>query len=304
MFSRPNSKDTPYTIADFLELECLISGTDISSLSYRSLLSISDDELNNEGIESSDDSSVEILDSAVATCHDRYLCCPDRYPFTTGRGSLALNTNDTWFKDIYTFLLLATQLNMKEHRVQAELDGTQLFEEICALVAKEYYGNHSKTMVFGTSAEGQFKDKVEKLLKKLNIKGQFKTPEGSTGKQKDGNLDIVAWISFADKKDGQMIAMGQCKTGTHWEGLLSELNPVSFFTCYSSQQPYVKPIKMFFVTESFGDYKWEERSCEGGIIFDRTRIMEFFPNEIDKDLLEKIKSWNRESMKLAQTIED
>ena len=292
MFSRFNNKDDQYTIADFLELKCIKSDGTISSLSFRSLLSISDDELNNEGIESSDDISATILDSAISECYYRAQSCPERYPFTTGRSSLELKTEPSWYKDVYVFLLLATRLNMKTDKKQGGLDGTLLFEELCAVISKEYYGSHSMVTVFGTSESGSFKDKVNNLLHSLNIKGQSKDPIGSTGHQKDGNLDIVAWIPFADKKDGQMIAMGQCKTGTHWEEMLSELDPSGFFSCYSTQQPYVKPLKMFFVTESFGDYKWEERSNNGGIIFDRIRIMEYLPDMLDSELLTKIRAWN------------
>lgn len=293
MFGRLNSEDSPYTVADFLEFECIKAGTEISSLSYRSYMSMSDDEINNEGVESSDDRSVVNLDAGIEECSNRLDCCPNQYPFITGKGSLNLKPDSSWNKDIYIFLLLTTRLNMKDDRVQGEFDGTQLFESLCAVVTKEYFGKHCHAEVFGTSAGGSFKEKVEKLLSSLSIKGHFKEPEGSTGHQKDGDLDIVAWIPFSDKKDGQMIALGQCKTGTHWESLLPELDPEGFFSLYSSQQPYAKPQKLFFVTESFGSYKWGERCASAGILFDRTRIMEYLPERMDEELLGKIKSWNK-----------
>lgn len=304
MFSRPNNKDSQFIIADFLEYMCLATGSPVSSLSYRSLLSMSDDELYNEGIESSDDFSVDTLDSAIAECYNRSQNCPDHYPFTTGRSSLVLRSDITWYKDIYTFLLLATRLDMGKQRVQADYDGTKLFEELCAVVAKEYFGKHSIAKVFGTSVEGSFEGKVQLLLNSLHIKGQYKQPEGSTGRQKDGNLDIVAWIPFSDNKDGQIIALGQCKTGTHWEEMLTELDPDVFFSCYSTQQPYARPQKLFFVAESFGNYKWQERSTRGGILFDRTRIMEYLPTEIDEALLDKIKAWNNAALVAEQSLEE
>lgn len=304
MFSRPNSKDSQFVIADFLEYMCLSTGSSISSLSYRSLLSMPDDELDNEGVESSDDFSVDILDCAISECYNRSQNCPNHYPFTTGRSSLELKPDVTWHKDIYTFLLLATRLDMRAQRMQADYDGTRLFEELCAIVAKEYFGTHSIAEVFGTSVDGPFENKVKRLLNSLHIKGQYKQPDGTTGRQKDGNLDIVAWIPFADNKDGQMIALGQCKTGTHWEEMLTELDPDVFFSCYSTQQPYAKPQKVFFVSESFGNYKWQERCTRGGILFDRTRIMEYLPAEIDDTLLDKIKAWNNAAMVVEQCMEE
>ena len=287
-----------------MEYECIKSGGGVSSLSYRSLLSISDDEINNEGIDSSDDDSVNILDEAIAECIRRERSSSGHYPFVPGHGSLDLRTDASWHKDVYTFLLLATRLDMKNERKQGGYDGTKLFELLCAQVTKEYYGCHSKAEVFGTASEGSFHDKVEALIGKLRIHGHFKAPEGSTGRQKDGNLDIVAWIPFADRKDGQMIALGQCKTGTHWEGMLTELSPDGFFSCYSTQQPYSRALKMFFVAESFGNYKWEERCTDGGILFDRTRIMEFLPDNIDEELLESIRAWNAAAIASESEKED
>lgn len=304
MFSRPNSKDDACLIADFLEYECLKTGSSVSAMSYRSLLSVSDDELDNEGIESSDDNSVDVLDSAISECHNRALKCPDKYPFDTGRGSLDLKPGLTWHKEVYTFLLLTTRLDMNKNRIQAGYDGTKLFEELCAVIVKEYYGSHAIARVFGTSESGSFKDKVQNLLDSLHIKGQYKKTFGTTGREKDGSLDIVAWIPFADNKDGQMIAMGQCKTGTNWAGMLTELDPYVFFSDHSTIQPYTKPQKLFFVAESFGDYKWEDRSRKGGIIFDRTRIMEFLPDTMDDTLLDKIINWNKEVIDSGLNMEE
>lgn len=304
MFSRLNITDSEYEVADFLEYECLKSGGGVSSLSYRSLLSISDDEINNEGIDSSDDYSVNILDEAIAECIRRERCSSGHYPFVAGHGSLDLRADADWYKDVYAFLLLATRLDMKNERKQGGYDGTKLFELLCALVTKEYYGCHCKAEVFGTASGGFFHDKVEALIGKLRIHGHFKAPEGSTGRQKDGNLDIVAWIPFGDRKDGQMIALGQCKTGTSWEGMLTELTPDGFFSCYSTQQPYSRALKMFFVAESFGNYKWEERCTGGGIFFDRTRIMEFLPNNMDEELLGSIRAWNAVAITSESQKED
>ena len=305
MFSRLNRGDSPYKVADFLEFKCLQTESAVSSLNYRSLLSISDDELENEGIESSDDFSVDKLDEAIGECHSRSESCPNNYPFVTGRGSLELKPEMTWHKDVYEFLLLTTRKNMKTQRIQAGIDGTRLFEELCAMVAQEYYGNHAKSKVFGTASVGSFENKVKGLIKDLNLKATYRKPEGTTGHEKDGCLDIVAWIPFTDKKDAQLIALGQCKTGTNWDGMLSELDPSTFFDCYVSPSPCMNTfVKMFFVAESFGDCKWEQRYRSGGIFFDRTRIMEFLPLELNNELLDKIKTWNHYAMEEESNLED
>lgn len=302
MFSRPNSTDSKYLLADYAEYKCFADGGSISSGSLRFLISASDDEIDNDGVESSDDRSIDLLNEAMDECSDRIEKCNGHYPFVTDGGSLELNSSvPSEMAEIYLFLLLATRLNMSTQRVHAGEDATQLFERLCALVAKEYYGSHSKSMVFGTGNPGGFKDKVNDLLRTLYIDATYKPPLGTTGRMKDGNLDVVVWIPFSDNKDGQFIAMGQCKTGDHWEGMLSELNPSDFFGNYTTNSPFVPVTRLFFVTESFGIYKWEERSRQGGILFDRTRIMEYLPNDIEPSLLASIASWNRAAI---STIKD
>ena len=180
---------------------------------------------------------------------------------------------------------------MKKERVQRCLDATELFERLCCLVAKSYLGEHAHCELFGTSIKESFEEKVKKILTKLHIKGEFKNPLGSTGLQKDGGIDLIAWIPFNDNKDSQLIALGQCKTGSNWEELMKK---VAFFQNYSTLQPFVEPEYMFFVAEDFGMHKWEERSRSCGIIFDRIRIMEFLPvniKEIDAPLFKDVKSW-------------
>ena len=293
MFSRPNFEDSIYLIADYIEYQCILTGHSVSSSDLRSLFSISDDEMDNNGADSSDDVSIDHLEEAIGECFTRSQLCIDRYPFESTRMGLANRAVDEQFKEIYYFLLLATRFNMKIHKLQDGEDATKLFEELCAEVVKEYFGVHSKSDIFGTASTRDFKSKMEDMISSLCLDVECKVPKGSTGKQKDGKLDVIAWIPFADKKDGQLVAMGQCKTGENWEEKLSEFQPDDFFNNYCTGRPYAKVVRLFFVTESFGDYKWAERSNAGGIVFDRTRIMEYLPKQMPGDLLSRIKNWNR-----------
>ena len=143
---------------------------------------------------------------------------------------------------------------------------------------------------------GTFKQKVEQVINNLNLTSSFKTPLGSTGRQKDAAVDVVAWIPFADKKDSQLIAIGQCKTGTHWESMLTSTQPKVFFESHFTGLPFADVERLFFVSESYGIDRWEERSRKAGIMFDRTRIMEFIPSNMDIDLLNRIMQWNQEAL--------
>lgn len=296
MFNRPNSKDPAPVVADFIELQCLLAQTPVSIYSLRSLFSMSDDEINNEGVISSDDLSLYAIEDGLKECDQRATFCPTKYPFKVNANSLEPQVDGGVNKEIYQFLLLSTRLNMNEQKMQAGQDATKLFEELCAVVAGEYFGHHSKAMVFGTAGSGGFQQKVEDVISKLNLTSTYKVPMGSTGRQKDAAVDIVAWIPFADKKDSQMIAIGQCKTGTHWEGMLSSTQPEVFFESYFSGKPFADVERMFFVCESYGVDRWEERCRKAGIMFDRTRIMEYVPANIDANLLSRIAEWNHAAL--------
>ena len=293
MFNRPNSQDPAPIVADYIELQCLLTQTPVSSYSLRSLFSMSDDEINNDGVESSDDLSVDAIEDGIKECEQRAAFCPAKYPFKVNANSLEPQADGGVNREIYQFLLLSTRMNMNDQKVQAGLDATKLFEKLCAGVAGEYYGQHSKSMVFGTAGAGDFQQKVEDVISKLNLTSTYKVPMGSTGRQKDAAVDVVAWIPFADKKDSQMIAIGQCKTGTHWEGMLTSTQPDVFFESYFSGKPFADVERMFFVCESYGVDRWEERSRKAGIMFDRTRIMEYVPVNIDANLLGRITQWNQ-----------
>ena len=296
MFNRPNSQDPASIVADYLELQCLFTKAPVSSYSLRSLFSMSDDEINNEGVESSDDLSMDALEDGIKECEQRASFCPAKYPFRVNLNSLEPLNEGGVNREIYQFLLLSTRLNMNEQKVQAGHDATKLFEELCAVVAGEYFGQHSKAMVFGTADRGGFQRKVETVISNLNLTSTYKVPMGSSGRQKDAAVDVIAWIPFADKKDSQMIAIGQCKTGTHWEGMLSSTQPDVFFESYFSGKPFADVERMFFVCESYGIDKWEERSRKAGIMFDRTRIMEYIPASIDANLLNRIMQWNHAAL--------
>ena len=300
MFNRPNSQDPAPIVADYIELQCLLTQTPVSSYSLRSLFSMSDDELDNDGVESSDDLSVDAIEDGIKECEQRASFCPARYPFKVSANSLEAQADGGVNREIYQFLLLSTRLNMNEQKVQAGHDATKLFEELCAGVAAEYFGQHSKSMVFGTAGAGGFQQKVENVIGKLNLTSSYKIPMGSTGRQKDAAVDVVAWIPFADRKDSQMIAIGQCKTGTHWEGMLTATQPDVFFEAYFNGKPFADVARMFFVSESYGLDRWEERSRKAGIMFDRTRIMEYVPANIDANLLSRITEWNNAALSCVQ----
>lgn len=198
---------------------------------------------------------------------------------------------------IYTFLLLATRNNMKNNNLVDNLDGTRLFEQLCAAVLKNYFGQtHSRSFVFGTGndQERSFTTKLEKLLNQLKESGyHFYQSEDNTGDEVDDKLDVVVHIPFDDGRKGQFIAFCQCKTGTSWKLMVNQLSPTKFSRSHISPPLNFTPISVFMIAEAV------EQNLESNMVdilfFDRCRIMQYLPSEeilAENNLLDNIRIWN------------
>lgn len=292
----PSVQASRAEMADFLEYQCLASEDNVySSVSGRSAMGISYDE--------SLDSEEEFPEvyEALGEVEDRYVSSGECYPFETNIDSIRVrNDIDVRVKDIYTFLLLSTRENMSSGKAAGGTDGTALFEKLCAAVLGNYFGKASKSFVFGTGQDESlpFADKIQKMLDMLDEgKLTFRMPDNDTKQHKDGKLDVVVFIPFADSRKGQFIAFGQCKTGTNWRSAASQLDPKVFCETFCTPTPGFTPITVFMVAEAFTD-NWEYHlRSTSGLLFDRTRIMQYLPEEIDEGLLEQIRRWNEAVMR-------
>lgn len=301
MIEVPGISSSITDIADFLEARCILSDNhSYSLLSARNAMSGGSDELDFDGIIDDDDRIMNKLEEALQEIESRKRRCNQKYPFKTECRSITLEDSASLIFNIYSYLLFATLWNMGSKRIMNGIDGTLLFEEISEIIAKSYFGNNTKSMIFGTGSNHRltFKQKVERLLVELNEGGEYKEPAGSQRRQKDGKLDIVVWKPFSDKRPCQFIGMGQCKTGSSWEDYVSQMNPMAFFGSYTTLNPFVPPIRMFFVAASCKE-GWEELFRSGGIFFDRCRIMDYLPESLDDDLFARIQHWLSEIIRVC-----
>jgi hypothetical protein len=208
---------------------------------------------------------------------------------------------------LYFFLLLATVGNMLREKVQAGLDGTELFEQLCLEIARRYWGAHSdtrvKTMLFGTARsawrendeaqvpENRFATAVNDLCAALGEGVRFRKKDPGPIRSKDDRLDVVVWRRFADQRAGNLIGFGQCKTGTSWEHELPRLSPSSFCNRWFDTNPVHLPVKLFFLTDRVAE-NWTTRSYDAGILFDRCRILEY-ADDLPPALLKACGRWTR-----------
>ena len=186
------------------------------------------------------------------------------------------------------------------YRVQAQIDGTQLFERLSAEISKEYFGDHAESMVFGTaSSKANFPGKMKELCDRIKEGDGYVPRSANRRSQKDGKLDVVVWKPFSDGLLGKFTAFGQCKTGTNYKNTLAQLRPDSFCKKYMQSPLALTPLRMFFIAEALREGDWYDAVCDAGLLFDRCRIVEF-SNQVSKGVLDKTERWTARAAKKAK----
>ena len=299
-------------IADFVEFDCL-KRKDLT-ISHEDLVQImvKEHEIADEPLRTfAGEVFVEFERRRLHSGNDK-----SPYPFHIEKlGSLLRfqkgKSSEHW---VYLFLLLATRLNMQSDRNHADLDGTALFEQLCATVAERFWGGpcaEVKSEVFGTGRETvdlrdddelpkklKFGNRVDDLCKLIGEGSGFRAKHTDRGTAREGKLDIVVVRKFSDQRHGQLIGFGQCKTGTHWSNDLTKLRPGDFANKWMAESPAVEPVRMYFVTDRV-TLRWYERSVDGGILFDRCRILEY-SHDLPKALLTDIVKWTKAAAKKSK----
>ena len=218
------------------------------------------------------------------------------YPFEldeSGRSLQLRPHSHSPAQTVYKYLLLATRLNMNKNRNHGGIDGADLFEQFCAEVASQYFGYGSRSLIFGTSSDlRSFPDRVAHLCERIGEGNTFQNNSGGTPQAKDDGLDVVVWNPFGDTRKGKLVGFGQCKTGTHYEQHFTRLHPDAFCGNWFKVMPVVCPVRMFFITDALPEERWDKRSREAGIIFDRSRLIELCES-ISSRTLANIHTWTR-----------
>ena len=128
---------------------------------------------------------------------------------------------------------------------------------------------------------------------------------GSSGhpeapKQKDAGLDVVVWRDFPDKRDGKLIAFGQCATGENWTGKLGDLRPRDWCKLWMNESPLVDPLATLFVPRRVDRDFWRRANGYGGILFDRCRVVAL-TTQLDKIVETRVGAWTAKALKGEST---
>ena len=299
-------------LADFAEIECLrrkdrnVSVQDLARILNRQ-----------DNSNSFDDASLQGINEAFRDLGTRASHCggvDGRYPYTLNENETLVQFNPDGRAErhwvLYIFLLLSTRLNMKTSRVYGGLDATVLFERFCVGVGMNFWGApHARVggYIFGTGRitaeledtanfdEGVFKSAVDEMCVHLKEGYGFDRHPDAKITAKDGKLDVVVWRSFADSRAGRLIGFGQCKTGTHWALDLAKMQPHDFVDKWMRRAPAVYPVRLYFIADRALS-NWYDKSKDGGILFDRCRLIEYALPANDH-LWKEIEKWTRAAAK-------
>ena len=295
----PSSRAYKEETADFWEVQSVSNPSIfVSQIQISKVISMELDEINHDGIDSEDDvvnEGSEIrngLDDVFAELQRRTQFTANKYPFDFGKYSMKLTAETSLTKDIYLFLLLCTRLNMKTQKVQNGIDGTKVFENLCAHVAKNYFGQSSKSFVFGTAEAGNFESKVSDMIKSIGEGKKFTNPNNNAPTKKDDSIDVVVWKEFSDKRVGKLIGFGQCKTGTTtWRDDIHRLKPKDFCGNWFNEQPVFDPIPLVFICDTMNEDFNFPTSQKGYLVFNRFRILEYVDDSLAENIKQDISNW-------------
>ena len=219
----PEATAPPEHHADFLELCTLRSGAGSTSIQefIRDLRIgnatevVADSEDRDEDYES-DDEDEAIAQTAFDELDERrrnFGLHAKSYPFELSETSISLKENGD--ESLYTFLALLSWCG--KDAGPKGTDGERIFEEICAKAAESYLGHHDdgrvRSVVFGFPRRilpAGFSAALDELCKQLGEGGSHRKGRSKLPNQKDGKLDVVAWVEFQDRRQGKLITFGQC----------------------------------------------------------------------------------------------
>jgi hypothetical protein len=279
MFRLPNPPSPQahvHELADFVELVSWDQGS-ASKREIVAYLGQVDDNANNIGCEDDDDKNSDLLDEVMNEIERRESACGSGYPFHLELKGTVLRHdmgNNDQRSILYRYLLLSTRLNMKDKRIHAGIDGASLLEEVAAHALKNYLGGaRARNMVFGTATAGNFESKILAFCRELREGAGFRSLDGDRVQAQDDKLDVVAWLPFSDLLPGQLIVFGQCKTGSTWGSLVTQLQPENFI-----------------ISEAADRARWKGTCVSAGLVLDRCRLVDFSDN-LSIDLLKRVRRW-------------
>jgi hypothetical protein len=275
MFELPDA-ELPETVADWIELELTRGEPSLSKAKVSSIVeSVSGSE--------PDESFLSDVWRELEERQSRY----SRHFFRCEK-DLVLRSADEASRPEYTACLLFSLYGVSdEHRTDPKI-----FERLSAEAIRNYL--QGKAFVFGWPVLQDVQADIALRVKDVAIASRERFVEAPASRYKDRGVDVVAWKPFVEHatnehRSNQIVILAQCSAGGNWREKTTQLP-------YDSWTQYVhwacNPLRAFAVPRVIGANLWHDISKEGGILFDRIRIINLLPNGVtQKELSVAIEAW-------------
>lgn len=302
--AKPSAGADVHELADFSEIMAWANKR-VSAREILALLGREGENDRNDGCEDDDDRNADAFDEVANEFEYRQMACAGRYPFSLDKTGNVLHYTpaDDLSSWLYGYLLLSTRLNMTNDKMHGGIDGTTILEEVSAIGLQQYLGSErAQALVFGTAAgSGGFPARVTALCNKLGEGFQYRNNHNLPNTAKDDKLDAVAWLPFSDQKASKIIIFGQCKTGTAWTEQLCHLRPENFIKKWIEVPFVFDPLRAYCVSESVNRTKWSGYAIDGGLLFDRCRLVDCC-NTMDALLYKRMVKWSKAAFRVAKAV--
>lgn len=292
------SNDDPTELADWIEAVLLLTDKRYASRAWlrtqlRGTIFVGD------GIGSVDLGSSDLnvaLDGVAAEIRRRRHEGSNSYPFTADdAGGVTFVGNSTHI--VYAFLLLISisPLFRREAR-HAQVD--RPFDLIVLAAIRNYFGGplRCRALRFAAPASDgrptQFADAIRWLAAQLGHqvgKGHLRSHLG------DGGADVVAWLPFADNRQGFLISLTQCTVQIDWKNKGHDIDVGRWRGYIDLADDPITALAIPFAIP-LGYERWDEVRRTTTLVFDRFRIVAL-ANGISGELFKTVSTWSIEEAK-------
>lgn len=184
----------------------------------------------------------------------------------------------------------------REHRTDPKL-----FERLVAEALARYLGG--EVFIFGWPVMVDQPTDIRERIRELASRICERFVEEPASRYKDRGVDVVGWSPFPERipdnhRGSQVVVLTQCATGANWEMKTTEMP-------FDSWMDYVhwksRPIRSFAVPKVIPQDRWHDISKEGGLLFDRIRIVNLIADDMsDSSLAAELTDWTNEQTEEAR----
>ncbi|MFZ5525353.1 MAG: hypothetical protein ACOZE7_01735 [Pseudomonadota bacterium] len=282
--------EATHTICDWFELAVLSS--EYGVYAFESLARFWDTLRNSEGKdpEGADDTEEAFITTVRSEIEARADLLGDCYPFqfsSSGESLEFVEANVTQGGWIYIFCLLIShpsQGAIFDGKYQPPITNEirNYFQACATYAAAGELEGHSYAFGFPRPDKSGFLEKLTAIYVNFGEGTQVvnEVPKGAPDRQKDAQIDVIAWRPSADAAAGKPYLLGQVASGANWQAKTIKGGPIdSFHNVWFARSPASIPTASMFVPICYGSI-WDDtmrdavnhHSYEFGHIFYRFRI--------------------------------